>query len=404
MEGQLLACCLRREGWEIVTRLGGGDDLSSLGQQIFKRISAYYEKDGEAQRVDVAVLLSLIEAELPHHYDKFERAINLLPEPTTNTLEAKKAQRLARLNADITQALAGGNTEEAKSLMAEWQQVEQEGITEGEAEEDPLAVRQGATLSEVTQTLREGSKFQLIPKALHALVDGLLPGDHIILFGQVNRGKSAISINLAAGFASQGLRVMYIGNEDPEDRMLTRIICRFCGKTRQQVMQDPDRYTELALKRGYGNILFKSLSPGTTSDVRRLLDKHRPDVVIVDQARNLVPTEKHGSTTDTQEAIFYELRMMLKKYQVLGISCTQAGERDLHGKPLESKLMLEQNDVYQSKSGIASQADVMIGIGALVEMLNTGQRCLNVCKNKASGIHDSVMVFLDPFTGIVRAD
>lgn len=407
MEAQVLASCLSsRTAYDVVIRLGGDSDLSLLGQQLLKQVTAYYDKDDTVQAVDKSVLLSIIQAALPHHYDKFERVVEVLPEPSpANVIEALKQQRLTRLNAEITQNLAGGKTEEAKTLMSEWQQVEAEGITEREEEKDDLlSVRQGASLTDVTASLREGSKFKLIPNAMHELVDGLMPGDHIVLFGQVNRGKSAIAINVAAGFASQGHRVLFIGNEDPADRMLTRIICRFCGKTRQQVMEDTEHYTALALKRGYGNILFKEMSPGTTSEVRKLVAHHRPDVVIIDQARNLVPDTKSSGATDTQEAIFYELRMILKKYKALGISCTQAGERDLHGKPLEEKLQLEQNDVYQSKSGIASQADVMIGIGATKPMLDTGQRYLNVCKNKASGIHDGVMIWLDPFTGIIKAD
>ena len=403
MEAQVLAACLvSREAQASVERLGGEADLSSLGQQIYKRIRQYYEADSNASRVDVPILLKQIQAALPQHYEKFEAAINNLPEGSpANLLEAMKATRLADINGSIIQALSDGRADEARTLMQQWQEIDAEGIAGTESGEPE--VLQGVTIMDLLPALEQGSAFKLLPAELNELVAGLLPGDHIIVFGQVNRGKSAVVINLAAGFASQGHRTLYIGNEDPTERMLMRIICRFCGKTKEQVLQQPEHYTELAMKRGYGNLMFKSMSPGTVADVGRLLAEYKPAIVIIDQARNLVPSGKHNSGTDQQEAIFYELRMLLKRHRVLGISCTQAGEKDLNGKPLEKKLKLEQNDVYGSKSGVASQADIMIGIGALGDMLHSGQRYLNVCKNKASGIHEGVMVQLDPFTGIVRA-
>lgn len=368
-----------------------------------KGVALYYANDPDADSVDIELLERKLKTKAPAQAEKFVALFDALPAPSpSNMIEYLVEQRLFSLGAKLTQLIAANKFEEAAELSGQYQEVQQMGIVRAEDKDELFNVYQGAHISELTEALREGGGYTLLPGILDEIVFNLMPGDHIGVFGQVNRGKSAFGIQIACDFAADGHTVLYLGNEDPAQRMILRIICNFCGVPLEEVQEDEDRYTDIALEEGYGNIIFKRLSPGTVADVVRLCKHFKPSVCVVDQARNLVPDKKSEGAAK-QEAIFYGLRMLYGAEGIIGVSLTQAGEKDIHGKPLENKVRLEQNDVYESKSGVASQLDVMIGIGATPAMLEGGQLCLNVCKNKASGIHESVDVRIDRFTSRIIA-
>lgn len=387
----------------MVERLGAADDLSPIGSQIIKQVATYYDNDGESSAIDLSVMLLSIQAKSPLQYEKMEAILGGLPDAATiNLIDALVHQRLQRIGSELTQAIAANDQPQIDTLIAERTEVRDMGLS-AEGKEDPLFdVHRGTAVSDLTHGLQEGKGFKLLPGLLDKIVFNLLPGDHIALFAMVNRGKSACAIQIACDFAYDDKVVLYIGNEDPAERMILRIVGNLVGATLQEVMEDEELYTEKAKEEGYDNIIFKELAPGSTADVRRLIEHFKPDVVICDQARNLIPSGKSDGQTGKLEVIFNELRMMYKKHRVIGVSLTQAGDKDSKGKPLDTKVKLDQSDIADSKYGVAATIDVMIGIGATIPMVTAGQLYLNVCKNKASGIHDGVQAYIDPFTSSVK--
>lgn len=378
--------------------------MSPLGSSLIETVGDYYSKDSATTAVDIDVLLTSLQAKSPLQFEKMEALIDSLPESAaSNLIDALVAQRLQRIGSEITQAIASNDQSAIDSLVGERTVVRELGMQAG-GDEDPLfKVYQGAHLNELTDDLREGAGFKLLPGLLDDIVFNLLPGDHIAIYGMVNRGKSLCGIQVACDFAYEGKRVLYIGNEDPAKRMIIRIICNLVGAPLKEVQEDEDGFTEDALDNGYDNIIFKELAPGSINDVRKLLEHFEPDVCVIDQARNIVPNKTgKGNEAGNLEAIFRELRMLYKEKRVIGVSVTQAGDKDAQGKPLAQKVKLEQNDIADSKYGVAAQLDVMIGVGATEAMVNQGQLYLNVCKNKASGIHDGVQGYIDIFTSSIK--
>ena len=403
-EPAIIAACIdSSEAYKIVVRLEAHVDLSPNGMELFKHIQNYYKRDNKALAIDVEILLAAIEAKKPLAYEKLSTVIRNLPESSASNLIALLTeQRLKRLGAEMTAKLAAGDFEKAADLSAEYAEVHKMGLVCTEEADELFDVYQGVTIRELTQELREGANLTVLPDLLGDIIYDVMGGDHVCIYGQVNRGKSAVAIQAGCDYAYGGMSVLYIGNEDPAKRMLLRIMCNLCGVPLKELEEDEDSYTDEALDNGYDNIIFKELSPGSFDDVERLCEHFKPQVCIIDQARNIVPRGKPSNEAGAQELIMYQLRMLYKRLKILGVSLTQAGEKDLHGKPLENKMKLEQNDIYGSKSGVASQMDIMIGIGATKPMLESGRLYLNVCKNKASGIHDGVYAFIDPFTSSVK--
>ena len=399
------ACIASREAYEVVVKLEATADLSPNGMELFKHIGNYYKAESKATSVDTELLLGTIQNRKPLSYEKLSVVIENLPEASpSNLITYLTEQRLKRLGADMTAALAGGDSAKAATIAVEYKDVHELGIQSEETKDDLFEVYQGATVSELTRTLDEGDSLSILPNLLGDIVFNMMAGDHVVVFGGVNRGKSAVAIQIAGDYGYADKTVLYIGNEDPADRMVLRIVCNFVGQTLETVRDDDEHWTEQAKEEGYNNIIFKELSPGTVTDVERLIEHFKPDIVICDQARNLAPAPRKGAFDDAQAEVMYQLRMLYKRTKVVGVSLTQAASTDMKSKAIDNKVKLEQSDVFGSRREVAAQADVMIGVGGTEQMKEQGQLYLNVCKNKASGIHDGVYAFIDPYTSSVKGD
>ncbi|MFG1559521.1 hypothetical protein ABMA68_16240 [Halobacteriovorax sp. FRX-2] len=399
----LSACIADRNAYDVVMSLEANADLSPNGVILFKFISEYYKRDKKCQSIDVDVLLSTISAQKPLAYEKLSKVVDNLPEPSpANLITLLTEQRLKRLGAEMTAAFAAGDSAKGSALAAEYHDVYEMGIQTDD--EDPLfEVYNDVSIADLTQSLREGANLSLLPDLLGDIVFNMMQGDHVIIFGPVNAGKSAVNIQIAGDYCYDDQVVLYVGNEDPADRMVLRTVCNMVGEPLEEVEEDMDGYTEAAREVGYRNFIFKELAGGTVTDIERLCAKFKPDICIVDQARNLAPAPRKGAFDEAQAEVMYQLRMLYKRMKIVGVSVTQAATTDIKGKPLDFKFKLEQTDVFGSRREVAAQADVMIGIGATEQMKQYGQLYLNVCKNKASGIHDGVMCHIDPFTSSVKS-
>ena len=405
-EPAIIAACLdSREAFDVVVRLGAEADLSPNGVELFKHITSYYSKDKKVTCINVDVLLDLIKTRKPLTFEKLATVINGLPESSPSNLIAMLTeQRLKHIGADLTAALANGDSERAATLAAEYKEVQELGVGRDDEEDELFQVYQGVSVTDLTRTLREGADKSMLPNILGDIIFNMMPGDHVIVFGPVNGGKSCVAIQTACDYAYDDFTVLYIGNEDPADRMVLRFVCNLTGETLEEVREDEDYYTEVAKENGYDNIIFKELSPGSVTDVRRLCEKFKPTICIVDQARNLAPEPRKGASDDVQAEVMYQLRMLYKRLKIIGVSLTQAATTDIYGKQIDRKFKLEQSDVFGSRREVAAQADIMIGAGVTEQMKSSFQLYLNVCKNKATGIHDGRMVVIDPFTSTIKGD
>lgn len=397
------ACIADRQAFDVVVELESNNDLSPNGVVLFKFITEYYGRDKNCKSIDVDVLLDTIEAQKPLAYDKLAKVVASLPEPSpANLITLLTEQRLKRIGSEMTAAFAAGDKSKAAALATEYNDVFELGVYSEDNEDELFKVYQGTTMTELEEQKRKGGNLVLLPELLGDIVYDLAYGDHICIFGMVNRGKSTICAQIAGDFAYNDNIVLYIGNEDPAVRMVQRFICNMAGCTVEEARDDEEGTTARAMEEGYNNIIFKHLPETRMGDIRKLIEHFKPDVVIVDQARNVIPDGKEKDGAAKMETIFHQLRMLYSKYGVLGVSVTQAGDKDAKGKPLDNKVKLEQNDIADSKYGVAATMDVMIGIGATKPMMDMKQLYLNVCKNKATLIHDGVTCAIDSHVYQVR--
>jgi hypothetical protein len=132
-------------------------------------------------------------------------------------------------------------------------------------------------------------------------------------------------------------------------------------------------------ERGWKNIIFIPLNPGTPREIDRYLERYKPDGHAIDQIRNMTVGAETRVNQLEMAATFN--RNMGKKHNSVAFSITQAGDS------AEGKLILTMGDIDFSNTGIPATADAMIMAGTNTEYNANNLRMFNLPKNKISAVH-----------------
>jgi hypothetical protein len=298
MEQPLLAASLRsREDHELISqyinmRLA---TYSKPFQIVMHKVGEYYKRDANVSHVDPSILLTQIAESIRNdkHIARFTELINESLATTGSDINVRAAILLAKqqeVGDQLSQALAqdaGGNAkideliEELRNLrsMTSLDELEGKGL-ESFANVDLASL--------IAREFDPEGLIALYPSSLNERLDGgARGGHHILVFAQVETGKSAVCINMDCGFARQGKKSLYIFNEDRPEDIILRHIANLSGMTKYQIQENPRKAQDLAESAGWGNVTVINAEPGTPSQIEDAIELHDPDVVIVDQLRNL---------------------------------------------------------------------------------------------------------------------
>jgi archaellum biogenesis ATPase FlaH len=181
------------------------------------------------------------------------------------------------------------------------------------------------TASLLSKHFDKSGLIELWPRPLNDLVDGgAKPGHHILVFAPTEMGKTLMVINMVAGFLRNGHRVLYIGNEDPAPDILMRMMTRMTGLTKYEIMEKPDEAQKLLDQRNWNKFVLAALAPGSFGQIQKLVEKHNPKVVVLDQLRNL--NVESENRTQALEKAATSARNLAKRNNVLVVSVTQAAD------------------------------------------------------------------------------
>lgn len=381
MESNILKCLLlSRENYDKLFGVIDVGDLSDFGRLLYSIIEDYYNTDENAKSIDKDVLLSRLAREYPKLVDIATRLFEGLEEfPSHNVIEEYVEVKKDNIRAHMQDALAGRKDDKLMELFNNFNTL---NIIEDE-DEVLCEVHPNEILGDVCG---EGM-IRLFPKALNESVGGgVPPATAIIVFARPDMGKTATLINQIYGSCRDGVRTLYCSNEDPKSKLLQRLLSRFSNMTLDEMLRDPDKCYRIALENGYKNLLFSSMEPGTIAEIERMIVRHEPKLVIIDQIRNL--KSKEDNRVLQLEQMAAAVRQLGKRYDVVTYSATQAGES------AEGRRVLGMTDLDSSKTGIPGQADLMIGIGGNGEDKSNGRRVLSICKNKINGSYAHIPVRL----------
>jgi Mrp family chromosome partitioning ATPase len=371
-EGILVSTLLSsREAYSELSPHIDKNTFSDIGQEVYKSITDYYETDGEATKASKEIIQEALSKKHPKRTAIITEYLQGLPEATSlrNLLKLFTAFKRDRLGLEIIQAISGGIEDKAKTLMDEYLTLNIEEIKDESFCATPL--------TELELHFTGKNRVPLFPSKLSQLIgDGVPKQAQIVIFARPDVGKSVTAINIAVGAAETGYKVLYFGNEDPATKMMFRIVSRFTRTPEEVLRQDLEGWYAKALEAGYTNLTFVPSHPGTLAEIRKWVEKVKPDMVVIDQVRNL--NVKPDSMTVNLEQASIGMRNLAKEFNFVSVLVTQAGESAV------GKLVLTMEDVEWSNTGVAAQADLMIGVGQNQDFKQQGKVMLSFPKNKLS--------------------
>lgn len=383
---QIVAAAMHdRQCWDALAASGELDAMPEVLKLITGAMAGYYSRDPDANHADPAVIAELAGAGMtnPKHRetlkDMVDAVTNAAPS-SPNIAALLKASAKDRIGHELSVALVSGREpDEIQALMAQYGDLSVEDGPESELD-----------WAEVVRRRSTGQDRIKIPIAsLNTwLGGGLLPGHNVTIFARPETGKTALSITLAVGFARNGTKVLYCGNEDPARDLMVRAIQCATKASAEQIKHDPEGVVNAALGKGIARLKFRELSPGSLAELEKLVRIERPGVLIVDQLRNV--KAKSENMTQRLDAVAQGVRALGKRYKIATISITQAGDS------ARNKAVLDDGDIDSSNTGIPGAADVLIGMGVTEELDRAGLRMLSVCKNKITGQRGHFQVRIDP--------
>jgi hypothetical protein len=395
LDKQVLAAAIAdRSAFERVHKHVSPKEFSPQTAFWWKLLSEYYARDSRASSADRDTLATIGESRItnPKHRDGIMAA---LAQPdsvlsSSNIVSAVLGLKRYNASAEFASAAMGGDADKAQKLL---------GVVNELWQRDNLDQEEriyAASIDDIFAVVGAERRIKVSPASLNERIGGgVLPGHHILIFGRTEVGKTAFTINLAAGFIKRGFKVLYVGNEDEINVTKGRFICRLTRRTWSEVEADKRVTSKLFVDAGGESLLrCVHLQPGSVESTRRDIDEFEPAVIVVDQLRNMSGPEE--GMTQRMEGNAIRFRNLISEYGLVGVSVTQAGNRDQRHNE-DSPIWLSSGDVDSSRVGLPAQVDLMLGIGGNAEMLQRGQRAISMVKNKLASGPNSREGFITQF-------
>ena len=247
---------------------------------------------------------------------------------------------------------------------------------------------------ELLDKLNVVSKWQFNLTVLKDNIGGIGPGNLMIAFARPEVGKTAFWVSLVSapyGFAEQGAKVHAFINEEPAVRTQMRAISCFTGYNREQITENTGE-AQIEWAKIKDNIKMIDTVDWTIDDIDSHCEKHKPDIIVIDQLDKINVKGTFARTDEKLRAIYTGAREIAKRRDCVVIAISQASA-DAHNRDHISFDMMEN-----SKTGKAAEADLIIGIGNRTSNDPTNNmRVLNISKNKITGWHGDPSCIIDKY-------
>ena len=241
-----------------------------------------------------------------------------------------------------------------------------------------------SNISDLLNELNKTTQWKFNIPVLHDNVSGLGSGNLAIFFARPETGKTAFWVSLVGGrggFAEQGAKVHAFINEEPAVRTQMRLINCYTGMTNAEIIENMDT-AHAEWEKIKNNITLLDTIDWTLDDIDSHCEKHKPDIIVIDQLDKIGVDGSFARTDEKLRAIYSGTREIAKRRKCCVIAISQASA-DAHNRASISFDMMEN-----SKTGKAAEADLIIGIGRNTAVDPTDRtRHLCISKNKITGYH-----------------
>lgn len=399
LDAQVVAACLAsREAYERVAPFLTKSDFTPAGAFWWELVRDWYDSDRTAATVTRSALEQLGATRItnPKHRESLMGFLNELPTPDSPANIASVLLELKRHNVglELATAIASQDQKKVRVLLPQFDAL----MACTELRKDtPTQIAYAVSVEELFRKVDSANRVPLAPALLNERIGGgALPGHHILIFGRPEAGKSTFAINMAGSLVRRGKRVLYIGNEDQIDILKSRMLSRVTGLTWEEAERRPDEAAKLFRQRnGEDCLRMAQARHATANDLRKPIEEFEPEILVLDQIRNLHSDDEN--MTQSLNKIAIQVRGLLLDYGLIGVSVTQANDRtERHGQ--QPPAWLGMADVDSSRTGLPAQADLMLGIGCDSDLQARNQRAISLPKNKLSSApnsHSGFIVTLD---------
>ena len=358
-------------------------DISSLFQTVQK---AHKKYDADIKIDELYSLHTAVynPASTRAAKEKFSELVEDLKEIQEPSKEIATDILQVMLDRDTAQRIAVEATEIFNGKVANFNEIEK--IIDKHRESLPDTEIKSVTenIGELIDLLNVSSKWKFNLPTLRENVGGIGSGNLMIAFARPETGKTAFWVSLVAapyGFAMQGAKVHAFINEEPAIRTQMRAINCYTGMTKEEIVNE----MEVAHK-AWGNIkdnikMF-DIVDWTIEDIDAHREKHKPDIVVIDQLDKVGVSGSFNRTDEKLRQIYTSARELAKRRSCAVIAISQASA-DAHNRNSISFDMMEN-----SKTGKAAEADLIVGIGRNANSDTENKiRTLCISKNKLNGYH-----------------
>jgi len=203
-------------------------------------------------------------------------------------------------------------------------------------------------------------------------------GDLGLVVASVNTGKTAFVLTIAMSLVKQCVKVLHINNEERGTKVKLRALENYLGMNKLQIFNNKEKAQEV-IQGDFKKFYFLyDIASVTVRDIKTLIEKHEPEVVIIDQAWKIKVSKQDRNDLILTE-IFKSLRELAKENNVHIIGTTQADSTAY------DKEWIKLDNLFGSKVGVQGELDYLIGIGKKDEMGKEDWRYLSFPKNKLTG-------------------
>jgi len=246
MESQILAAVSQsREAFDNVLVLDVDEDFSDKAKIVWKLIKEYYGQDENAYSIDTTILKSQLKRQYPKHAEQLSNFLDDCGDDevsVANLVKEVYEVKLDHMTDRIASCMVAKQYEEADKLLEVYRRLRDDEVV---ASHEAAKVIQGISAAELMARTQQDNLIKVLPTSLNrAILGGVLPAHHIVVFASTDLGKTLFAVNMSYGFLKQGLKVLYIGNEDPGEDIITRLLTRMTGMEVDEIRRNPSKADE----------------------------------------------------------------------------------------------------------------------------------------------------------------
>lgn len=234
-----------------------------------------------------------------------------------------------------------------------------------------------STFIEIVEELEHGDGLDWRLNCLNNSCGKLRKGNLVVLGARAEVGKTSFLASEATHMASQMKQpVLWINNEEERKAVRSRLYQTALGMSYAELRKDPlkavEEYNRLV---GKDCIIIVDKADITVYEVHKYIDQYKPGLIIVDQLWKVHGYEGKGTSAQVMGALFRHAREWAKRYAPV-IAAHQADTAAI------GERWLEMHQLYESKTALQGEADLIITIGVDKEVGYENSRFINIPKNK----------------------